>query len=141
MLGFSHPEKFLLFTAISTLLVAFLSASQDIVIDAYRIENFADKEQGFALTLYTYGYRIGMLISGAFALIIAEYIGFEKTYFFLACSFLLFAVFSTLLSEKPHPHQKSSGYFDWLKKFVYAPFLDFIKTSTFFINNFLHNFI
>ena len=46
-------------------LVAFLSASQDIVIDAWRIETFPPRAQGAALAAYVWGYRIALLVSGA----------------------------------------------------------------------------
>ena len=53
------------------MLVAFLSASQDIVIDAYRVEILAEEQQGPGAGMIQTGYRIGMLISGAGALMIA----------------------------------------------------------------------
>jgi PAT family beta-lactamase induction signal transducer AmpG len=52
-------------------LIAVFSACQDIVIDAYRIESFTLQDQGIATMLYIYGYRLGMLVSGGFALYLA----------------------------------------------------------------------
>ena len=57
--------------------IAFLSASQDIVIDAWRIETFPEREQGVALAAYVWGYRIAMLLSGAGAIGFADVVGWH----------------------------------------------------------------
>jgi PAT family beta-lactamase induction signal transducer AmpG len=64
--------------------VTFFSATQDIVIDAYRRESLADSEQGLAASFYTYGYRIGMLLASAGGLILADIIGFRGVYLVMA---------------------------------------------------------
>ena len=71
-LGTADPLNHALLTAGLAVLVAFLSASQDIVIDAYRIERLSAAEQGVGASTYIYGYRVGMLISGGGALILAD---------------------------------------------------------------------
>ena len=65
-------------------LVAFLSASQDIAVDAYRTDILTPCERGIGTTLYTWGYRVAMLVSGALALALAEYIGWRATYLIMA---------------------------------------------------------
>jgi PAT family beta-lactamase induction signal transducer AmpG len=62
------------------LLVAFLSASQDIVIDAWRVESLNRDQQGPGAAMITVGYRIGMLVSGAGGLFIAAYAGWFAAY-------------------------------------------------------------
>ncbi len=57
--------------------VAFLSASQDIVIDAWRIETFAERSQGIALAAYIWGYRAALLVSGSAAIGLAGYLGWH----------------------------------------------------------------
>lgn len=57
--------------------VAFLSASQDIVIDAWRIETFAERSQGIALAAYIWGYRAALLVSGAAAIGLAGTLGWH----------------------------------------------------------------
>jgi PAT family beta-lactamase induction signal transducer AmpG len=71
--GFVNPAVSPIATAAVAVVVAFLSASQDIVIDAYRIEVLDDDQQGAGAAMVQYGYRFGMLASGAGALFVAEY--------------------------------------------------------------------
>jgi PAT family beta-lactamase induction signal transducer AmpG len=71
--GFINPAISPVATAAMAVVVAFLSASQDIVIDAYRIEVLDDDQQGAGAAMIQYGYRLGMLASGAGALFVAEY--------------------------------------------------------------------
>jgi PAT family beta-lactamase induction signal transducer AmpG len=71
--GFINPAVSPIATAAVAVVVAFLSASQDIVIDAYRIEVLDDNQQGAGAAMIQYGYRFGMLASGAGALFLAEY--------------------------------------------------------------------
>jgi MFS transporter, PAT family, beta-lactamase induction signal transducer AmpG len=71
--GLINPAVSPIATAAMAVVVAFLSASQDIVIDAYRIEVLDDDQQGAGAAMIQYGYRFGMLASGAGALFVAEY--------------------------------------------------------------------
>lgn len=66
------------------LLVAFASASQDIVIDAYRTDVLREPERGPGAAAFVTGYRIAMLVSGALALILSERIGWKSTYLLMA---------------------------------------------------------
>src|SRR5262249_35584186 len=61
-------------------LIAFFSASQDIVIDAYRREILPDEQLGLGSSMAVTGYRIGMLISGALALLMADRIPWRFVY-------------------------------------------------------------
>lgn len=73
ILAFIDPAVSPVATASMAVVVAFLSASQDIVIDAYRIEVLDDEQQGAGAAMIQFGYRAGMLVSGLGALFIAEY--------------------------------------------------------------------
>lgn len=64
--------------------LAFASASQDIVVDAYRTEVLREKERGFGAAVSVTGYRIAMLISGALALILSGSLGWQVTYMIMA---------------------------------------------------------
>lgn len=64
--------------------IAFMSASQDIVLDAYRREYLQDQELGLGSSLFVNGYRVGMMISGAFALFLADQISWNEVYLVLA---------------------------------------------------------
>src|SRR5215475_1768335 len=72
-LGWTDPAATPELTALAAVLVAFCSASQDIVIDAYRIELLDEAQQGAGAAMTQYGYRVGMLASGAGALYLAAY--------------------------------------------------------------------
>ena len=76
-ISLTDPSKFLVMTAIGSLLIAVSSATQDIVIDAYRIESGSQKVQGALSSMYIAGYRIAMLVAGAGSLYLASYFGTE----------------------------------------------------------------
>ena len=99
-LGASDPVGSPWNTAALALLVTFFSASQDIVIDAYRVERLADSEQGVGASSYIYGYRVGMLVSGAGALLIADHVSWFWTYAAMAAT-LLVGVVTTLIIREP----------------------------------------
>ncbi len=71
-LGASDPREGPMLTALFALLVSFLSASQDVVIDAYRVEILDADQYAAGAATTVFGYRIGMLISGAGALFLAD---------------------------------------------------------------------
>ncbi|MDO4441590.1 MAG: MFS transporter [Moraxella sp.] len=97
--------------ALFTVLLAFSSASQDIVIDAYRIEVVPKSMQTAFSALYVFGYRLGLIISGAGALYLATYFGStEELYQYIAWkqTYLVMAlvmgvgVLTTLTANEPH---------------------------------------
>ncbi len=63
ILGYSDPIKNVVTMVVAAILVSFFSASQDIVVDAYRREDLADEELGLGSSMYIYGYRLGMLLA------------------------------------------------------------------------------
>lgn len=65
-------------------LIAFFSASQDIVIDAYKRDVLTDEELGFGFSLGIAGYRVGMLVASAGALPLADFFGWHWTYLIMA---------------------------------------------------------
>jgi len=75
MLGFTSPKDTPLLVALIALILTFTSASQDIVIDAYRTDVLREKERGLGAAVSVTGYRIAMLASGALALILAGPLG------------------------------------------------------------------
>ncbi len=88
--------------ALAALAVSFLSASQDTVIDAYRIEILSPRDQGKGAAASQYGYRCGLLFSGGGALLLSQAI--DWGYVFLLMAFLLYACGSiaVLLGPKHH---------------------------------------
>ena len=109
--------------AILAVIVSFFSASQDIVIDAYRRELLRDEELGLGASFASNGYRIGMLISGAFALFLADRISWNYVYLLLAAS-LFIGIITSLLGPNPDGQiipPKS------LREAVIEPFADYFR--------------
>ncbi len=83
-LAFGSPTNGPWTVAALALLVAFISASQDIVVDAYRTDVLHETERGAGVAVFVTGYRIAMLVSGALALILSDLIGWRSTYILMA---------------------------------------------------------
>src|SRR5437660_4709082 len=77
LLALTDPARSPLFVALGALLVATMSSTQDIVVDAFRVESLPESEQAAGMASYVAAYRIGMLVSTAGALFIVS--GFEAT--------------------------------------------------------------
>jgi PAT family beta-lactamase induction signal transducer AmpG len=123
LLGIQDPSRGVAGLAAAAFLVAFFSASQDIVIDAYRRETLADTEQGLGATFVTYGYRIGMLVASAGGLILADTVGFRGVYLLMAAVALSMIVV-TLLCPEPEP---APGQPVTLKEAFLGPLLEFFR--------------
>ncbi|MEN3952184.1 AmpG family muropeptide MFS transporter [Iodidimonas sp. SYSU 1G8] len=87
-------------TAMAAVLVAFLSASQDIVIDGLRVELLDERQQGAGVAAYTIGYRIALLITSAGILLVAGHGGWPIAYAAVAL-LMLVGVAATLLTPEP----------------------------------------
>src|SRR5690606_16725073 len=99
-LGASSPGTAPFWTAFWAVAVSFLSASQDIVIDAYRIEILDERQQGAGAAVTQFGYRIGLLASGAGALFLADNASWFTVYAIMA-ALLLIGVATTVLCVEP----------------------------------------
>jgi MFS transporter, PAT family, beta-lactamase induction signal transducer AmpG len=99
-LGFSDPVARPEILALAALAVAFFSASQDIVVDAYRREDLSDRELGLGSSLYINGYRIGMLLASGGGLILADHLPFSMVYLIMALCLLPGAI-TTVLTPEP----------------------------------------
>lgn len=129
----SNPHENLSLMAVFALLVAFLSATQDIVIDAYRVDILDNKTYGAGAASVVFGYRIGMLVSGAGALYLATYFSWALVYQFMAAS-LGIGLLATLLGKEPHRvDQESSSSHDWFHQAVIAPFQDFMSRPNWWV--------
>lgn len=82
------------------LMVAFISASQDVVFDAYRADVLRPVERGIGAAVSVLGYRLAMLVSGALALILSDQIGWQNTYWLMA-ALMIGAIGVTLLGPEP----------------------------------------
>lgn len=81
--------------------IAFLSATQDVAVDAYRSEVLHERERGFGAAVSVTGYRLGMLAAGAGALLLADHLGFARVYEIMALLLLLGAAASLLGPDLP----------------------------------------
>jgi len=122
-MGSADPINSPLMLGVMALAVAFFSASQDIVIDAYRREDLADTELGMGAALYVWGYRLGMLSIGYGGLIMADNYNYGTAFYIIAFSMLATTVI-TLLSPEP---KNEYGLPASLRDAVVLPFLDFFK--------------
>jgi PAT family beta-lactamase induction signal transducer AmpG len=109
-------------------LVAFLSASQDIAVDAYRTDILTPCERGLGTTLYSWGYRIAMLVSGALALALAEYIGWHTTYLLMA-SLIGIGLLGSWFGEEPIDEQEQHPP-TTLHAAIVEPFKEFLSRKS-----------
>ena len=103
-LGLWQPTSQLSVIATISLLVAIFSATQDIVLDAYRREILdTDAELGMGNTIHVQAYRISGLIPGSLGLILAQSIGWEINFLIMAGFMLVGVILTLLISEPPKP--------------------------------------
>lgn len=129
LLGFSFisPGQNIGFIAFLAFLVAAFSASQDVVIDAYRIELFKEEDLGLSASFYIFGYRVGVLISGALALFLADILSWQVVFAMMAGFMTFFAGFSCFIGEKKAKIAQKYDFLAWLRQFLVEPLLDFTK--------------
>ncbi|MGH3720223.1 MAG: AmpG family muropeptide MFS transporter [Pseudonocardiaceae bacterium] len=128
-LGTTRPGEAPFWTALAALGVAFLSASQDVVIDAYRIETAREHDQGTSAAMMQYGYRLGMLASGAGGLFLAALLPWSWVYAAMA-GLVSIGVMTTLLAPEPKAGAvpaPSADLLDRLREAVLAPFVEFLR--------------
>ena len=112
--------------ALFALLVAFSSATQDVALDAYRIEAVAKEIQGAMAAMYIGGYRLGLLVAGAGALYLANFTNWSLTYIMMAC-LMLVGVVTVLLIQEPetsingNTRQREQRVVDFLKNNAHLP--------------------
>lgn len=124
-LGFSDPVNNLWKLAFAAFLVTFFSASQDIVVDAYRREDLSDEELGLGSSLYVNGYRVGMLLAGGGGLIMADHMPFSMVYLIMA-GCMLPGVLTTLLAREP---VITVGTPKTMREAVFNPLIEYFSRS------------
>jgi PAT family beta-lactamase induction signal transducer AmpG len=138
-LGMCDPKRHLALMGVLALLVAFFSASQDIVIDAWRVEILPLELQGPGAGMIQTGYRVAMLVSGAGTLVIAARAGWFAAYATMA-ALLVVGILVFLFGPEPNlsaeavQSPKTIGNSDggcafshWLSTAVIGPFADFMR--------------
>lgn len=124
LMALSDPAHALTAIASCAVLVAFLSASQDIVFDAWRTDVLPPAERGPGAALGVLGYRVALLLTGSLALILADHLSWKLIYLFLALIQALL-ILATLLAPEPEtppaaPHT--------LEEAVVRPFVEFFRS-------------
>lgn len=120
------PHQFVPFVA-ATLVVAFMGATQDIAIDAYRIEIAPPSAQGALVATYSLGYRIGLLAAGALALILADHIAWSTVYALMA-ALMAVPLITTLMMREPEVRRAMpASWHEAMRESVIDPFVDFFR--------------
>jgi PAT family beta-lactamase induction signal transducer AmpG len=105
--------------------IAFFSASQDVVIDAYRVERLKPEELGPGTAVFTLGYQLGMLVAGAGSLLLADRYGWHTAYLAMA-GCMLVGVLCALFGREPEPAADATplAHTGLLERVVVAPLMD-----------------
>ena len=149
-MALSDPQSQLQQLALFALLVAFGSATQDITIDAYRIEAVDKLLQGAMAASYVFGYRVALLVAGAGAFYIAAAETWQYAYFSMACLMGIGMITTLIIAEPAHPASESAGQLEtelahklglekdggriarlaaWFTGAVVSPFVEFFKRN------------
>ena len=132
--GFSNPGSNLSVTAIFTFLVAFGSATQDVVVDGWRIDAAPTSQQGIMAAAYQLGYRLALLCAGAGALYIAEFVSWRAAYIAMAALMsvgLVASLLAPVVDRAPAPADGATPIptalrFDF-RQAVWAPLADLYR--------------
>ena len=125
LLGLQAPNEAIYAVAAIGLLIAFISATQDIVIDAYRADTLRPEERGLGSTATQVGYRLATWITGALALVLSDVIGWRNTYLLMAVIMgaTVFFTWSAPEPERvaPAPRSLAAAVRDPLREFLARP--------------------
>ena len=123
--GLFNPRTDLWTIAALAALVAFFSASQDIVLDAYRREILSDDEQGLGTAIHVNAYKLAGLIPGSLSLILADRLPWD-TVFLITSLFMIPGMITTLLVDEPPIHGAPPR---TLEDAVVLPFREFLRRA------------
>ncbi len=126
VMGLVSPANAPFMLAVLAFLVAFTSASQDVVIDAYRTDLLQPVERGVGAATFVMGYRIAMLMAGAVALILSERVGWQTTYLLMGL-LMLVGVIGTFVGPEPDGSVKPP---QSLKEAAWGPLKDFFSRQS-----------
>ncbi|MCW9013435.1 MAG: MFS transporter [Gammaproteobacteria bacterium] len=151
LLAYTSPGNHLQLFAVYALIVAFSSATQDIVIDAYRIEAMEAEYQAAMAATYVFGYRFATLAAGAGALYIADFMNWKMAYLAMAALTGVGIVTTLIIREPKHPIQADTlaqeeqliseiedtvhvkgvlqKITEWFAAAVISPFVEFFRRS------------
>ena len=118
------PARGLTLLAVNALVIAFFSASQDIVIDAYRTDVLAEREMGAGAAIWVTGYRVALLATGALAFILADRMSWPMVYLVLA-GLVILGLVASLLAPEPVGGVPPQSFRDA----IVLPFRDFFERA------------
>jgi MFS transporter, PAT family, beta-lactamase induction signal transducer AmpG len=121
-LGMFDPAKSTAVIAAVAVAVAFFSASQDIILDAYRRQILPDEELGLGNAVYVQAYRISSLVPGSLALILADILPWSSVFWITAAFMLVGMVMCLLVTEPETEGLPPTG----LRQAVVAPFTEYL---------------
>ncbi len=121
-LGWLDPVTELTMIAVLTTVIAFLSSSQDIVVDAFRRELLPDEEQGLGSAIHVNAYRVSGMVPGALSLILADMMSWSGV-FWVTAAFMLPGLLCTLVISEPKIHGAPPK---TIREAVVLPFTEFI---------------
>lgn len=124
-MGFFSPAVDLTAIVFLSAVIAFLSASQDIVIDAYRREMLTDEQQGSGTALFVNAYKLSTLVPGSLSLILSDHMSWQAV-FAITSLFMLPGILTTLLIAEPRIYGQPPKN---LREAVVLPFREFIHRS------------
>ncbi|MFH7027225.1 MAG: AmpG family muropeptide MFS transporter [Heteroscytonema crispum UTEX LB 1556] len=122
LMSLQQPKQALQLLAINAVLVAFLSATQDIVADAYRTDVLEELEMGAGAAVFVLGYRVALLVTGALALILADQIPWTSVYLLMAACMAV-GILGTLFAPEPKEIRPPES----LAEAVILPFGEFFQ--------------
>ena len=128
----TEPSSDLSRLALCAFLVAFSSATQDISIDAYRIEAVSHELQGAMAATYQLGYRIALLVAGGGALLLADAVNWSITYVLLS-SLTIVGIVTVVVIDEPETSEVLAppvgGITNWVSIALVSPFVDFFSRN------------
>lgn len=128
LMGQSNPRENVEMMAVFAILLAFFSATQDIIIDAYRVESLDREEYPAGASVEVFGYRLGMMLTGSLGLWLSDKVTWDHVYGVLAL-FMGVGIITTLFCKEPKSIRegRSGTVLDWLQESYIGPFKDFIQ--------------
>jgi PAT family beta-lactamase induction signal transducer AmpG len=134
-LALSDPANGPLLTITAGAAIALVSATQDIVIDAWRIETFPEALQGAAMAVYVWGYRVAMLVSGAWLIKAVDFVGWHGA--LLGVTIIVLIILpATFFAPEPSagaPAAAGPGFTGWFERAVIDPFYEFLTRPGAFV--------
>jgi len=123
-MGLQDPSRALQLLAFNAVLIAFFSASQDVVFDAYRIDVLDEREMGAGAALGVLGYRVALIVTGSLAFVLADRLPWSVVYLLMA-ALMVVGIIAALRAPDPVDETPPQSIADA----VVSPFLDFFRRT------------